>query len=61
MCFYQTGNISPQEGASLKLVAKFTNLGSSVSSTEKDTDTLLTKALTAIDKLSIMWKIRPDL
>ena len=29
---------------------------SSVSSTEKDIDTRLTKAWTAIDKLSIIWK-----
>ena len=31
-------------------------LGSIVSSTEKDIDTQLTKAWTAIDKLSIIWK-----
>ena len=43
-------------GTSLKLVDKFTYLGSSVSSTEKDIDTRLTKAWTAIDKLSIIWK-----
>ena len=35
---------------------KFTYLGSSFSSTEKDIDTRLTKAWTAIDKLSIIWK-----
>ena len=40
----------------LKLVDKFTYLRSSVSSTEKDIDTRLTKAWTAIDKLSIIWK-----
>ena len=34
----------------------FTYLGSSVSSTEKDIDTGLTKAWTAIDRLSIIWK-----
>ena len=56
MCFNQTGNISTLEGTSLKLVDKFTNLGSSVSSTEKDINTQLTKALTALDKLSIIWK-----
>ena len=39
-----------------KLVDKFTYLGSSVSSTEKDIDTQLTKAWTAIDRLSIIWK-----
>ena len=40
----------------LKLVDKFTYLGSSVSSIEKDIDTRLTKAWTAIDRLSIIWK-----
>ena len=44
------------DGNSLKLVDKFTYLGSSVSSTEKDIDTRLTKAWTAIDRLSIIWK-----
>ena len=44
------------DGASLKLVDKFTYLGSSVSSTENDIDTRLTKAWTAIDRLSIIWK-----
>ena len=40
----------------LILVDKFTYLGSSASSSEKDIDTWLTKAWTAIDKLSIIWK-----
>ena len=39
----------------LKLVDKFTYLGSSVASTEKDIDTRL-KAWTAINRLSIIWK-----
>ena len=56
MCFNQTGHISTLDGTSLKLVHKFTYLGSSISSTEKDIDTWLTKAWTAIDKLSIIWK-----
>ena len=56
MCFNQTGNTSTLDGSSLKLVDKFTYLGSSVSSTEKDIDTRLTKAWAAIDKLSIIWK-----
>ena len=56
MSFNQTGDISTLSGRSLKLVDKFTYLGSSVSSTEKDIDTRLTKAWTAIDKLSIIWK-----
>ena len=56
MCFNQTGDISTLDGISLKLVDKFTYLRSSVSSTEKYIDTRLTKALTVIDKLSIIRK-----
>ena len=56
MCFNQKGDISTLDGTSLKLVDKFTYLGSSVSSTEKDIDTRLTKAWTAIDRLSNIWK-----
>ena len=56
MCGNQTGDISTLEGTSLKLLGKFTYLGSSVSSAEKDIDTRLTKAWTANDKLSIIWK-----
>ena len=43
-------------GSSLKLVDKSTYLGSSVSSTETDINTLLAKAGTAIDSLSVIWK-----
>ena len=56
MCFNQKGNISTLDGTSLKLVDKFTYQGSSVSSTEKDIDTRLMKAWTAVDRLSIIWK-----
>ena len=56
MCYNQTGDISTLEGTPLKLVDKFTYLGSSVASTEKDIDTKLTKAWTAINRLSIIWK-----
>ena len=56
MCYNQTGDISTLDGTPLKLVDKFTYLGSSVSSTEKDIDTRLTKAWTAIKRLSIIWK-----
>ena len=56
MCFNQKGDISTLDGTSLRLVDKFTYLGSSVSSTENDIDTRLTKAWTAIDRLSIIWK-----
>ena len=54
--YNQTGDISTIDGTPLKLVDKFTYLGSSVSSTEKDIDTRLTKAWTAINRLSIIWK-----
>ena len=56
MCFNQIGDISTQNGSSLKLVNKFTYLGSSVSSTETDIDMLLAKAWTAINTLSVIWK-----
>ena len=56
MCYNQTGDISILDETSLKLVDKFTDLGSSVSSTEKDIDTRLTKAWTAIYRLLIIWK-----
>ena len=52
MCYNQTGDISTLEGTPLKPVDKFTYLGSSVESTE----TRLTKAWTAINRLSIIWK-----
>ena len=55
-CYNQTGDITTQDGTPIKLVDRFTYLGSSVSSTEKDIDTRLTKAWTAIDRLSIIWK-----
>ena len=53
MCYNQTGDIFTLDGTPLKLVDKFINLGSSVSSTEKDIDTRLTKAWTAINRISI--------
>ena len=56
MCYNQTGDISTLDGTSLKLVDKFTFLGSSVTSTETDIDTRLTKPWTAIDHM----EIRPD-
>ena len=56
MCYNQTGDISTLDETTLKLVDKFTYLGSSISSTEKDINTRLTKTWTAIDKLSIIWK-----
>ena len=56
MCYNQTGDISTLDGTPLKLVNKFTYLGSSVSSTEKDIDTRLRKALTAVNRLLVIWK-----
>ena len=64
MCYNQTGDISTLDRTPLKLVDKFTYLGSSVDvllgwfveSTEKDIDTRLTKAWKAINRLSIIWK-----
>ena len=56
MCYNQTGDISTLKGTTLKLVDKFTYLGSSVESTEKDIETRLTKAWTAINRLSSIWK-----
>ena len=56
MCFNQTGDISIIKGGPLKLVNKFTYLGSSVSSTENDINTRLAKAWTANNKFSVIWK-----
>ena len=44
VCFNQTGDISTLERTSLKMVDRFTYLGSSVSSTKKAIDTQLAKA-----------------
>ena len=52
--FNQTGDISTLNSSSLKLVDKITYLGSSVSSTETDIDTQLTKVWTAINRLSVI-------
>ena len=51
MCFNRERAIS-----TLKLVDKFTYLGSSVSSTETDVNIRLAKVWTAIDRLLIIWK-----
>ena len=57
ICYNQTGDISTLDGTPLKLVDRFTFLGSSVASTEKNIHTRLTKAWTAINRLSIIWKL----
>ena len=56
MCFNQRCDISTLKGGPLKLVDKFTYIGSSVSSTEKDINMQLVKAWTAIDRLLVKWK-----
>ena len=56
ICFNQRGNISTVNGSSLKLVDKFTYLGSSISSTKTDIKSRLAKACTAINRLSVIWK-----
>ena len=56
ICAITKRDISTLEGTPLKLVDKFTYLGSSVESTEKDIETRLTKTWTAINRLSIIWK-----
>ena len=55
MCFNQRGNISTLNGRSLKLLDTYQ--GSSVSSTETDINTRLTKAWSAINSLSVIWKL----
>ena len=56
ICFNQRGGISSLNGTSQKLVTKITYLGSSVSSTENNINTLLPKAWTGIDKQSVILK-----
>ena len=49
-------NANNTKGWALKLVDKFSYVGSRVSSTEKDINMRLTKAWRAIDRLSVIWK-----
>ena len=56
MCFDQKGDISTLNDNSLKLVNKFTYLGSSVSSIKADINTQPAKAWTAIDRQSVIRK-----
>ena len=56
MCFNQRGNISTLNSSSLKLVNKFTYLGSSILSIETDINMGQAKAWTAINRLSVIWK-----
>ena len=56
MCFNQRGNISTLKGGPLKLVDKFTHLGSSISSTENEIHMQLAKTWTVINRLSVIGK-----
>ena len=56
MCFNQTDDTTTLNGSPLKLVDKFTYLGSSVSSTKKDIIYATSKECTAINRLSVIWK-----
>ena len=53
MCFNQRDDISTLNGGPLKLVDKFTYLGSSILSTKNDINMRLAKAWTAIDRLLV--------
>ena len=53
-CFNQRGDISTLKSGPLKLVDKFTYLWSNVSSTEKDINTWLAKAWTAVNRLLVI-------
>ena len=54
--FKKIGDISSLNGGTLKLVNKFTFLGSSVSSAENDINMHVAKSWTTLDCLSIIWK-----
>ena len=58
MCYNQTRDISTLDWTSLKLVDKFTYLGSSISSTEKDIDTRLSIGLRSYGKWSLTDKMK---
>ena len=51
-----TSDISTLNSSSLKLVDKFTYLGSSVSSTKTDINIWLAKVWRVIDRLPVIWK-----
>ena len=55
VCFKREGTISTLSGWPLKLVEKFTYLGSNILSTESDVSIHLRKAWIAIDWLSVLW------
>ena len=60
MCYNQTGDISTRDGTSLKLVDKFTYLGSSVSSTTKRHRQTANEGMDSYRKAIDHMEIRPD-
>ena len=56
MCYGPKGDIFTLDGKRLKVVDNFTYLGSDISSTERDINTRIGKAWTAMDRLSTIWK-----
>ena len=54
ICFSQRVDISTLSGGSLKLVDKFTYIGSSISSAENDINMQLAKTAIGIDRLSVI-------
>ena len=56
MCYGQDGNITSSSGKVLKMVDKFTYLGSNIASTESDVNTRIGKAWATVNKLSTIWK-----
>ena len=59
LSLYTSVEMSPIYGGTLKMVDKFTNVGSNVSLTENDINIRLAKAWTAIDRLSFIMETRP--
>ena len=55
MCFNQRGNISTLKSGPLKIVDKLTYRRKSVSSTENDINTRLSKAWAIVARISIIW------
>ena len=56
MCYWPNGDIFTLDGKRLKVVDNFTYLGRDISSTERDINTRIGKAWTAMDRLSTVWK-----
>ena len=60
VCYNQTGDISTLDGTPLKQVDKFTYLGSSVESTEKDIDTRFNDGMDGYQMAIDYMEIRPN-